>query len=141
MSTFEQTATPANRRFLNVKLGDISTDINLRENEHLSEVQDAIKAKYGYHISAPPIDIYLELDDGAEIEDLDDIPIEYFLKRKDPKSKTCEIKVRPPPILPPVPLTEVIPAESKCFLNAIFSFQKRDLSKFWQFTHPLLRVE
>jgi hypothetical protein len=81
-------ATPDNRRFL--KLGDITTEIDFKDIEHLSEVQDAIKAKFGHHISAPPVDINLELDDGEALEDLDDIPSEYFLKRKDPKSKALE---------------------------------------------------
>ena len=80
MSTFEQTETPVNRRFLNVKLGDKATEIDLKDIEDLSEVQDAIKAKFSDTLTTTDTArIYLELDNSEEIEDLDDIPSEYFL--------------------------------------------------------------
>jgi hypothetical protein len=134
MSTFEQTETPVNRRFLNVKLGDITTDIDLKDIISLGQTQDAIKAKFSHTLATTDTArIYLELDDGEALKDLEDIPSEYFLKRKDPKSKTLEIKVRSPP-----PAHGVIPEKSNFFLNALF-FQKRLAN--WQFTHSLLRIE
>ncbi|KAJ3249922.1 hypothetical protein HK103_004236, partial [Boothiomyces macroporosus] len=47
------------KRFLNVEYNGINARINVTEMEDLSEVQDAIKKKYGEDISAPPSRIQL----------------------------------------------------------------------------------
>lgn len=50
--------------------------------EDLSEVQDALKLKYGEDIRAPASRIQLYDQQGQQITDLDDIPEEYYKKLK-----------------------------------------------------------
>ncbi|OAJ39250.1 hypothetical protein BDEG_23112 [Batrachochytrium dendrobatidis JEL423] len=64
------------KRFLNVEYDTISTEIDVTDFEDLSDVQDAIKAKYGPAIPVSPAFIQLYDQQGQLIADLDDIAIE-----------------------------------------------------------------
>jgi hypothetical protein len=89
------TIDPDSRRYLNVQLDGTKTEINLKNCQRMSDVQDFIKAEFGLYLPAPASRIYLELPNGERIEDLDDIPDEYFLKPRDPKSRRFEVKWDP----------------------------------------------
>jgi hypothetical protein len=76
--------------FINVKYGEISTRIKVKDLEDISELRRSIKEEYGAHITAPPVDIQLYKsyhDEGQKAEalitDLDDIPEEYYKKLED----------------------------------------------------------
>jgi hypothetical protein len=59
----------------------------------MSDIQDIIKAKFSTRLAdVEPSLIYLELPSGERVEDLDDIPVEHFLKPEDPKSKKLRVK-------------------------------------------------
>jgi hypothetical protein len=68
------------KRLLNVQYLDLKTSINVIDMEDLSEVQDAVKAKFTRslaHVDAPLIQ--LALDDGTPAKTFAAIPGEYFL--------------------------------------------------------------
>ncbi|KAJ2995502.1 hypothetical protein HDV02_000674, partial [Globomyces sp. JEL0801] len=73
------------KRFLNVQYGLKPTRVNTTEMEDISEVVTAIKTYFGDDIQGPAARIQLWKKNDTEnilIEDLDDIPNEYYLKPK-----------------------------------------------------------
>ena len=76
----------ATKRFLNVQYGSNKTEIDILGIERLGPVSTAIKTHYGEDIPGPAARIQLWKKTASEntlIEDLDDIPDEYYLKPKD----------------------------------------------------------
>jgi hypothetical protein len=69
------------KRFLNVQYGGNMTRINVTDMEDLSEVINAIALFYKESISSPER-IKLYDKDNALVEDLDDIPEDYYKKLK-----------------------------------------------------------
>jgi hypothetical protein len=71
---------PVSRRYLNVQLDATKTEINLKDCQRMSDIQDVIKAKFGEDLLAPASRIYLEFPNAKRVEDLDDIPDKYFIE-------------------------------------------------------------
>ena len=86
----------ADRTYLNVKYGNITTEIKMEGVNRLGDLQDKIKAKYGDDIKASAARIQLFEKDDIEITGLDDIPGEYYIKSKDGGSY-MEVRTSPPP--------------------------------------------
>ena len=84
------------KRFLNVQYSGISTRIDVTDFEDLSQVQDAIKAKYGEDVPGPAARIQLHDQQDQLITDLDDIPEDYYKKPKD-GGLSLTIRTSPPP--------------------------------------------
>ena len=89
--------------FLNVVYGGTPAEIKTDGIERIGQLQDTIKDKYGDFIAAPPVAIQLyksysdeEEKGDAIITDLEEIPEEYFKKRKD-GGLALEIRTSPPP--------------------------------------------
>jgi hypothetical protein len=90
--------------FLNVVNGRTYSRIDTAGMEDISQLQDAIKAKYGEFIAASSvaIQLYKSYSDvgrqkgDALITELEEIPEEYFKKRKD-GGLALEIRTSPPP--------------------------------------------
>ena len=75
----------ASKRFLNVQYGGNKTEIDILGLERLGPVITAIKTYFGEDIPGPAARIQLWKKTATEntvIEDLDDIPDEYYLKPK-----------------------------------------------------------
>ena len=71
------------KRFLNVVYEQTSARINVTDMEDLSEVQEAVEIRYVKtfpEIDAIRIQFY---DKEKKIDDLDNIPAEYYKKRKE----------------------------------------------------------
>ena len=85
------------KRFLNVDYSGTATRINVAGMEDLSEVQDAIKSKYGpamNHIGAPQIELYDDKHDTL----ITDIPDDYFKKpRNGGLCLVVKVKLPSPP--------------------------------------------
>jgi hypothetical protein len=74
------------KRFLNVKYENYAESINVTDMENLSEVKDAIKLKWANNLAkvdSPSIQLWKGSAPEDIIEDLDDIAIEYFKKKRD----------------------------------------------------------
>jgi hypothetical protein len=74
-----------------VKYSNIQIDINVSQAETLGDVYDAIKAKFADSLPAPAALIQLRYQDGPLVEDLEDIPDEYFLRPKLQGAKVLQI--------------------------------------------------
>jgi hypothetical protein len=88
--------------WLNVQLNGNPAEINMKDMRDLGDVQKDIKDLFGGQIPVPPARIYLEFPDDDDqrpkddviklFEDLDELPIEYFLSRgKDTNAKFLTI--------------------------------------------------
>ena len=85
------------RRYLNVHLPDgLRTRINMvKSGGDLSDVLRDIKKEFGEHIPVQSALIVLELSDGTTVEDMEDVPNEYFLKLKQEDAESLQIKWEP----------------------------------------------
>jgi hypothetical protein len=73
----------ATKRFLNVQYGGNKTEIDTLGIERLSEVRDKVKEKYELARGSAYIQLWNKTDpENTLIEDLDEIPDEYYLKPK-----------------------------------------------------------
>ena len=73
----------ADRTYLNVKYGTLTTEIKMEGVNRLGDLQDKIKAKFSNALAehdAPQLQLIKE--DGEQITDLDDVPDEYYKKSK-----------------------------------------------------------
>jgi hypothetical protein len=71
------------KRFLNVVYKGISARINVTEMQGLSQLQKEIKSIFGDDFPGSPSQIQFYDREGNQVDDLDDIPGEYFNKRKE----------------------------------------------------------
>jgi hypothetical protein len=72
---------PVSRRYLNVQLDATKIDVNLKDCQRMSDIQDVIKAKFSTRLAdVEPSLIYLELPNGERVKKLSDIPDVYFVE-------------------------------------------------------------
>jgi len=72
------------KRFLNIHYGGQPERIKIDDMEDLSEVRDKIKEKYELTRGSAYIQLWKKAaTENTLIEDLDEIPDEYYLKPKD----------------------------------------------------------
>ena len=86
-SSLPLSSSSSPRQFLNVQYEkNIKAEIDIAKMERLFHVQEKIKEKYGFSCAAPYIQLWktaTTTDDKNQliIEDLDEIPDEYFKKK------------------------------------------------------------
>ncbi|KAI3659766.1 hypothetical protein MP638_000895 [Amoeboaphelidium occidentale] len=76
--------TTHQKKYLNVRFGQLTAEINVEDIERISDLQDLIKAKYGEFIPVPPaaIQLYKSYPDEqiTTMADFQAIPEEYFIE-------------------------------------------------------------
>ena len=77
------------KRFLNIIYGDRRTKIEVTGFERIAQLRKAVKEEFGDDIPAPAARIQLCNQQGALIDDLDDIGEEYYQKVKKGEGGTC----------------------------------------------------
>ena len=81
MKRFLNYFTGKSTRFLNVEYKGISARIDTKGVKDLSQVQEKVKAAFQITVGYPQIQFYDQED--KQIDDLDDIPQEYYIKTKE----------------------------------------------------------
>jgi hypothetical protein len=71
------------KRFLNVLYGGVHARIDTKDMEDLSQVQKEVKSFYGDNIPGAASQIQFYNKENIPIDDLNDIPVEYYKKRKE----------------------------------------------------------
>lgn len=111
----------ATKRFLNVEYKGQPDRVNITDMEDLSQVRDKVKEKYAFERGSAYIQLWKKT--GVErilIDDLDYIPNEYFLKRKDGGFSL---------IVDLLPSPKPSPQASELNLEGIDNFQQQNSAK------------